>query len=91
VPRLKISSISPKEKYFRYLHIYHLFARGRATSKHGGGGRYDAILEFKGLQIKKISKERKKERKKKYIYLYVRKRKNMSMCKNKNKVNSPIL
>jgi hypothetical protein len=30
--------------------IYHLFARGRATSKHGGGGRYDAILEFKGSE-----------------------------------------
>jgi hypothetical protein len=45
---LKISSISPKEKYFRYLpYLYHLFARGQATSKHGGGGRYNAILEFK--------------------------------------------
>jgi hypothetical protein len=42
------------------------------TSKHGGGGRYDAILEFKGEQIKnkkfyekekrKNEKERKKER-----------------------------
>jgi hypothetical protein len=53
--------------------IYRLFARGRATSKHGGGGRYNAILEFKGEQIKnsmrkkknimrKIKKERKKER-----------------------------
>jgi hypothetical protein len=30
-------------------------------SKHGGGGRYDVILEFKGEQIKKFSKERKKE------------------------------
>jgi hypothetical protein len=50
---LKISSISPKEKYFRYLsYLYHLFARGRATSKHEGGGRYNAILEFKGEQIK---------------------------------------
>jgi hypothetical protein len=48
VPRLKISSISPKEKYFRYLsYLYQLIARGRATSKHGGGGRYNAILEFK--------------------------------------------
>jgi hypothetical protein len=29
VPRLKISSISPNEKYFRYLpYLYHLFARG---------------------------------------------------------------
>jgi hypothetical protein len=49
VPRLKISSISPKEKYFRYLpYLYQLFARGRAMSKHGEGGRYNAILEFKG-------------------------------------------
>jgi hypothetical protein len=37
------------------------------TSKHGGGGRYNAILEFKGEKIKKIWWERKKwerERKK---------------------------
>jgi hypothetical protein len=61
VPRLNISSICPKEKYFRYLpYLYHLFARGRATSKHGGGGRYNAILEFKGEQ-KKIWWERKKK------------------------------
>jgi hypothetical protein len=59
--------------------FYHLFARGRATSKHGGGGRYDAILEFKGEQIKKLMKEK----------IYMRKRKNMNMCKNK--VNSPVL
>jgi hypothetical protein len=32
VPTLKISSISPKEKFFRYLpYLYHLFARGRAN------------------------------------------------------------
>jgi hypothetical protein len=44
---VKISSISPK--YFRYLpYLYHLFSRGRATSKHEGGGRYNVILEFKG-------------------------------------------
>jgi hypothetical protein len=54
------------------------------TSKHGGGGRYNAILEFKGEQIKKNyekekkeknekKKERKKEKneKKKKIYEYV--------------------
>jgi hypothetical protein len=45
------------------------------TSKHGGGGRYNAILEFKGEQIKKFNekekekmmrreRKRKKERKK---------------------------
>jgi hypothetical protein len=62
VPILKISSISPKEKYFRYLpYLCQLFARGRATSKHGGGGRYNAILEFKGEQTKKLM--RKKEKK----------------------------
>jgi hypothetical protein len=44
VPQLKISSISPKEKYSRYLpYLYHLFARGRAMPKHGGGGRYNVI------------------------------------------------
>jgi hypothetical protein len=58
VPILKISSISPKEKYFRYLpYLYHLFARGRATSKHGGGGRYNAVLELKGEQIKDNNKQ----------------------------------
>jgi hypothetical protein len=48
------------------------------TSKHGGGGRYNAILEFKGEQIKnfmrrkrkikmrkKDSKEKKKRKRKK--------------------------
>jgi hypothetical protein len=63
VPRLKISSISPKEKYSWYLpYLYHLFARGRAMSKNGGGGRYNAILKFKGEQIKNLC-ERKKEKK----------------------------
>jgi hypothetical protein len=64
VPRLKISSISLRRKNISgtYL-IYRLFARGRATSKHGGGGRYDVILEFKRGANKKIQKkERKKER-----------------------------
>jgi hypothetical protein len=52
VPKLKISSISPKEKYFRYLpYLYHLFARGRTTSKHGEGGRYNETLEFKQEKI----------------------------------------
>jgi hypothetical protein len=37
------------------------------TSKHGGGGRYDAILEFKGEQIKNFlrTKKRQKMRKRK--------------------------
>jgi hypothetical protein len=43
--------------------IYRLFARGRAISKHGGGDRYDVILEFKRGANKKNFK-RKKERKK---------------------------
>jgi hypothetical protein len=59
---------------FKYL--YHLFARGRATSKHGGGGRYNAILQFKGgankknmRKKKKKKKKRKKEKgRKKYMY-----------------------
>jgi hypothetical protein len=49
-----------KGKVFWYLpYFYHLFARGRATSKHGGGGRYYAILQFKGEQIKKFEKKEK--------------------------------
>jgi hypothetical protein len=41
------------------------------TSKHGGGGRYNAILEFKRGANKKMmrkkEKMRKKERKKEYV------------------------
>jgi hypothetical protein len=33
------------------------------TSKHGGGGRYNAILEFKGEQIKNDEKEKEKMKK----------------------------
>jgi hypothetical protein len=48
VPQLKISSISPKEKYFRYLLIsITSLLKNEQTSKHGGGGRYNVILEFK--------------------------------------------
>jgi hypothetical protein len=32
------------------------------TTKHGGGGRYNAILEFKGEQTKKIERKRKNEK-----------------------------
>jgi hypothetical protein len=71
VPTLKNSSISPRKKHSGTYLIYRLFARGRATSKHGGRGRYDVILEFKGEQIKN-SKERKKE-----IKRNMRKRKNI--------------
>jgi hypothetical protein len=61
VPTLKNSSILQRKISGTYL--YHLFAWRRATSKHGGGGRYDAILEFKGEQIKKYEKEKKKRSK----------------------------
>jgi hypothetical protein len=44
VPTLKNSSISPRKNISGTYLIYRLFARGRATSKHGGGGRYDAIF-----------------------------------------------
>jgi hypothetical protein len=32
--------------------------------KYGGGGRYNAILEFKGVQIKKIDEKEKNEKEK---------------------------
>jgi hypothetical protein len=51
---LKNSSISRRKNISGTYLIYRLFARVRATSKHGGGGRYDAILEFKGEQLKKL-------------------------------------
>jgi hypothetical protein len=60
------------------------------TSKHGGGGRYNAILEIKGEQIKKLlRKKEKNEYKEKEISICMRKRKNVSM--SKNKVNSPVI
>jgi hypothetical protein len=66
VPTLKNSSISPRKNISGTYLIYRLFARGRAMSKHGGGGRYNEILEFKGEQIKKIyEKEKRKNEKKK--------------------------
>jgi hypothetical protein len=52
VPTLKNSSISPRKNISGTNLIYRLFARGQATSKNGGGGRYDAILESKREQIK---------------------------------------
>jgi hypothetical protein len=53
-------------------------------SKHGGGGKYNAILEFKEEQ-RKNEKEKKKMSIKKKRKIYMRKRKNVSMCKNKIK------
>jgi hypothetical protein len=44
MPRLKISSISPKEKYSSsYLISITSLPKDEQTSKHGGGGRYNAI------------------------------------------------
>jgi hypothetical protein len=31
-------------------------------SKHGGGGRYNVILEFKGEQIKVLMRKKKKKK-----------------------------
>jgi hypothetical protein len=80
VPRLKISSISPKEKYSRYLpHFITSLPEDEQTYKHGGGGRYNAILKFKGEQIKifkrkmmkreKIYMRKKRKKRKKYEYV----------------------
>jgi hypothetical protein len=33
----------------------------KQTSKHGGGGRYNAILEFKGSKLKKIDEKEKEK------------------------------
>jgi PHP family Zn ribbon phosphoesterase len=67
VPTLKISSISPKENISGTYLIFRLFARGRATSKHGGGGRYGAVLEFKGEQFFKKRGSSKEEQANKKI------------------------
>jgi hypothetical protein len=48
VPTLKISSISPKENISgTYLISITSLPEDEQTSKHGGGGRYNVILEFK--------------------------------------------
>jgi hypothetical protein len=48
VPTLKISSISPKESISdTYLISITSLLEDEQTSKHGKGGRYNAILEFK--------------------------------------------
>jgi hypothetical protein len=36
----------------------------KQTSKHGGRGRYNEILEFKGEQIKKLMRKKTKKNKK---------------------------
>jgi hypothetical protein len=51
-----------KEKHFRYLpYLCHLFAEDGQTSKRGGGGRYNAILEFK-RGSKKMMRKKEKEK-----------------------------
>jgi hypothetical protein len=44
-------------------------------SKHGGGGRYNAILEFKGEQNKKMMRKKMKEIKRNKEKICMRKRK----------------
>jgi hypothetical protein len=44
------------------------------TYKHGGGGRYNAILEFKGEQIKKMRKRKKEKKKRKKMCMRKRKK-----------------
>jgi hypothetical protein len=61
VPRLKISSISPKENTSStYLISITSLPEDKQTSKHGGGGRYNAIWSSRGANKK--NDERKKEK-----------------------------
>jgi hypothetical protein len=62
VPTLKNSSISPRKNISGTYLIYRLFARGRATSKHGEGGRYDAIFGVQRGVFKKREKRKKVQR-----------------------------
>jgi hypothetical protein len=87
VPRLKISSISPKENTSStYLISITSLPEDKQTSKHGGGGRYNAIWSSRGankkmmkekkkkMSIKKRKKEIKKntyEKRNIYIYIYM--------------------
>jgi hypothetical protein len=49
VSRLKISNISPKENISSTYHIsITSLPEDDQMSKHGGGGRYNVILEFNG-------------------------------------------
>jgi hypothetical protein len=49
VPTLRISSTSPRESISgTYLISITSLLEDEQTSKHGGGGRYNVILEFKG-------------------------------------------
>jgi hypothetical protein len=61
-----------KIKDFKYLSGTYLSSitslhEDEQTSKHGEGGRCNAILEFKGEQIKKLRKKKTKNEKEKNI------------------------
>jgi hypothetical protein len=58
----------------------------KQTSKHGGGGRYNAILEFKGEQIKKFMRKKKKKKKKMRKRKKEKERKYMYEKKKKKRV-----
>jgi hypothetical protein len=66
VPRLRFQvSLQRKNISGTYLISITSLPEDEQTSKNGGGGRYNAILEFKGEQIKnEKEKERKKKKKK---------------------------
>jgi hypothetical protein len=49
------------------------------TSKHGGGGRYNAILEFKGEQIKIFMREKREKKRKREKKCVKEKEKNVSV------------
>jgi hypothetical protein len=59
VPILKISS-RRKSIFGTYLIFITSLPEDEQTSKHGGGGRYNEILEFKGEQIKKLMRKKEK-------------------------------
>jgi hypothetical protein len=60
VPTLKISSISPRKNTPVPTLFFASLLEDEQPSKHGGGGRYGAVLEFKGEYFKKNDDERKK-------------------------------
>jgi hypothetical protein len=76
VPTLKISSISAKENISStYLISITSLLKDEQTSKHGGGVRYNAILEFKGSKEKNFDeKEKMRKIKKEQKYEYEKKR-----------------
>jgi hypothetical protein len=60
VPRFQVS-LQRKNIPDTYLIFITSLPEDEQTSKHGGGGRYDAILEFKGEQIKNLMRKKKKK------------------------------